>query len=89
MQKLTYQDGWNGGHYNVDLEKVSKFALMHEGKLVEVAVKKFVEYGSDDDMGRTYHWKRTDANLILNAFGFGIEVPLMQFIERGLVYVEV
>ena len=89
MQKLTYQDGWNGGHYNVDLEKVSKFALMHEGKLVEVAVKKFVEYGSDDDMGRTYRWKRTDANLILNAFGFGIEVPLMQFIERGLVYVEV
>ena len=89
MQLLTYQGGWNGGHYNVNLEKVSKFALMNEGKLVEVEVKKFKHYGSDDDMGHTYPWVRTDANLILNAFGFGIEVPLMQFIERGLAYVEV
>lgn len=99
MRKLDYVSGWMGGSYQISefgeagmitLGAVKRFWIKpddSEAVEIQATLKKF--HGVDDDHGHQYSWARIDAYITVHVLGVPIEVPLMQFIEKGVVFVEI
>lgn len=99
MKKLEYVSDWNGGRYQlndfghagvVSLSEIKAFWLKPEGYSgTQINVELYKTSGVDHDHGHQYDWTRVDASLKLNVMGVDVKVPLMEFIQQGVIYVEV
>lgn len=99
MKKLEYVSDWNGGRYQladighagvVFLNEVKAFWLKPEGYSgTQINVELYKTSGVDHDHGHQYSWTRVDATLKLSVMGVDVKVPLMEFIQQGVIYVEV
>lgn len=99
MKKLEYVSDWNGGRYQladfghagvVFLNEVKAFWLKPEGYSgTQINVELYKTSGVDHDHGHQYGWTRVDAALKLSVMGVDVKVSLMEFIQQGVIYVEV
>ena len=99
MHNLEYVSDWMGGRYQITefgnagvitLDDVSRFWIKPQDlEAVEVQATLKKVNGVDDDHGHKYDWTRTDAYITVFVLGVPVTVPLMQFIEKGVVFVEV
>jgi hypothetical protein len=94
--KLGYRDNWNGGNYFVgdednvvSLEDVKRFFIVKDEISSEVHVVFSKTHGVDNDHGHQYAWERVDAYVQYLILGIVQNIPLMDYIKKGFVEVEV
>lgn len=91
MGKLGYSGGWGGGNYNIDGRP---FSFNRDEEYIvligecEVVCNIKTTHGRDSDQGHYYDWDRNDPYFTAVVFGINMELPLMNHIKEGVVFVK-
>ena len=95
LTEIRHISGWNGGKWNFpvgeDAHLKYRFFFWKESncEITELtAFKTLTEWGTDDDIGHTYPWKRfvPQFSFKTDIPALTVEYPLTELLKKGTVY---